>query len=240
MPETKFSKLLCRSSSALLQCGIKIEDHLRRLLDRAEACDPEVAIITAHALTKLTLDIGSAPMFFAEKLNASGRDMRTIIEILDEVLHRARPDMVSSREDLREALRKTSKACRAREGGDRMEPMFSLLVEEIAKVHMELRVILKRKKTSHSKRLFQEFKKYLPRITPFLLCYTYNSLKLETCVKCINKCGPKSSVDKETLRRVLKNIVKLMQQSRTLTVLHSKHHEILEKATEMVKDSDIF
>lgn len=240
MPETKFAKLLCRSSSALLQCGLKVEDHLRRVLDRAEACDAEVAIITAHTLTKLTLDIGSAPLYFAEKLKASGREMRTIIEVLDGVLQKARPDRVTSHEELQEALRKTSKICAEQEGGDKMQPMFALLVKEIAQVYMELRAILKRQRTAHSKRLFHEVQKYLPRITPSLLCYTYNSLKLEMCVKCINKCGPKSNVDRDTMRRVLKNIIKLMQQARTLTVLHSKHHEILEKATEMVKDSDIF
>ena len=166
--------------------------------------------------------------------------MRTIIEVLHDVLKKARPDKVTSHEELQKALDMTETICRKYDEGETMQQMFTLLVKEIGQVYIELRGILKHQRTAQSRRLYHQIQKYLARITPSLLCYTYNSLKLENCVKCINKCGPKSSVDKESLRRVLKNIIKLMQQARTLTVLHSQHHEILEKATEMVKDSDLF
>ena len=151
MPETKFSKQLKKSSSALLECGQRIEDELRMVLDRAENCDPEIAVVTAHALTKLTLDIGAAPLFISKQMQSSGQEMRDIIEILHEVLHKARPDQVKDKTELAAALQVTFQACQKRAVKEKIETLFSLLVEEIAKVYTELRAILKRKRDSHTK-----------------------------------------------------------------------------------------
>lgn len=224
----------------MTQCAIRVEHALKHVLNAAEACNPEIAVVVAHALTKLTLDIGAAPIVFADRVHADGEDMRDILRIQSFILKKAKPDRVDSFEDLKEALKLTSEACKERKSSDKLDVLFGLLVREISRVFRELRSILKRHKTPQTKHLFHVVQKYLRVIADDILCFSYNSMKLEVCMHSIDSCGPKSGVDKKSLRCVMSNVAKLMKQARTLTVLNSRHHEVMEKASSMAQNSDLF
>jgi len=235
MPDAAFSNLLVDSSAALLQCGEKVEGALRHVLNVADTCSPEIALVTADSLTKLTRDIGAAPIFFAEKTKADGQEMRHVVEVLAIVLNKARPDEVRNDKELETALKTTAKACAKFKLGDECSTLFQLLTREIARVFFELRAVLRRQKNVPSKRLFRSVQNYMRRARQAILCFSYNSLKVRVCIKSIDACGAKSTVDKAALRKVVKNVYDLQRNTRTMAVLAQYHHETVKKAMALAK-----
>ena len=237
LPE--FGDLLVEASAHCFDCGLLIEKELKNVLTVADKCTPEVALVTADTLTKLTRDIGAVPLYFSEKMKADGMGIRNIVQVLAAVLRKVKPQSVRCASSLRAALEASAKACKKYGLGADAELMFGVLVKEIARVFYELRGILKRQKGMPSKRLFNCIKDYIRRISQPILCFGYNTVKLRVCLESVSACGAKSVVSKAVLRKVLRNIKNLTLQTRTLAVAEDFHKATIQKALELAKKPDM-
>lgn len=228
--QQQFANLLVDASSNLLECGTKIEKALEHVLNIADACSPEVALVTADTLTKLTRDVGAAPLFFAEKVKANGVQMRHIVQVLAHVLNKVKPQKIRNVQDMEQALQAVSDVCKKYTVGEEVTQLFKLLVQEIARVFYELRAILKRQKGVPSKRLFHSTENYMCKVRQAILCFSYNSMKLRVCMESIDNCGPKSTVGKDAIRKVISNVHQLSTKTRTMAVLAAYHHGTVKRA----------
>ena len=235
MSGVNFQKLLVDSSESLLHCGTKVEDGLRRVLNIADECSPELALVTADALTKITRDVGAAPIFFAETTEATGEEMRSIVEVLAVVLKKAQPYEARKDADIQKAVEVTDKACKKHNLPDGARELFRLLVKEMGQVFMELRVVLRRHKDLPTRRLYHAVQNYMRRVKQAILCFAYNSMKLRVCIRSIGRCGATSSIDKDSLAIVVKNIYFLSRQTRTMAVLAPYHHDNIKQALKLAK-----
>jgi hypothetical protein len=213
-----------------LDCGTTIEKALEHVLNIADACSPEVALVTADTLTKLMRDVGAAPLFLAETTKANGTQLRHIVQVLAHILRKIKPQKIRSVPEMEQALKSTKAACQTFSVSDEATELFILLVQEIARVFFELRAILKRQRGVPSKRLFNAVDNYMCKVRQAVLCFSYNSLKLRVCMESIEKCGPKSSVGKDAVRKVIANVHKLATRTRTMAVLAAYHHGTVKRA----------
>ena len=228
-----FSQLLVNTSQELLKCGLKIEKLLAHVLNVAEECSPEIAMVTADALTKLTGDISSAPLFIAEKTNATGKDMVRIIMTLGVVLHKAQPYEVRGAADLQKALDVTKAAC-AKNGLDTdASVLMAFLVKEIARVYVELRSVLRRQNNAASKKLFRTVQNFIKKAKHSILCFSYNSTKMLVCLKSANTCGGR--MDQASARAIIKNVYKLQNNTRAMAVLTPYHQSAIQKTLDTAK-----
>ena len=110
MNEKTLGKLLTDASSSMLTCGKLIEKSLKHTLNIADKCGSATSLVVADTLTKLTRDIGAAPIFFAEKTKADGSEMRQIVELLSIVLKKVQPHEAESMDEIKSMLKQTKKA----------------------------------------------------------------------------------------------------------------------------------
>ena len=140
----EFANILVDSSAKMLTCAKQIERGLQSVLDLADRCSPEIALLTADSLTALSQNVAGAPLIFAKKLRPTGVKMRHMVEILSHVLSHVKPQRVRSKEDMMRALRSTSSICEKFSVGQDVATLYRLLVYEIARVFFELRTALKK------------------------------------------------------------------------------------------------
>lgn len=228
--QQQFTDLLVEASSNLLDCGTAIERALEHVLNVADKCSPEVALVTADTLTKLTRDVGAAPLFITEQTKADGTQMRHIVQVLAHILHKVKPQKIRNASDMEQALKSTNAACQKYSVSDEARELFRFLVQEIARVFFELRAILKRQTGMPSKHLFRAVEHYMCKVRQDVLCFSYNSLKLRVCMESIENCGSKSSVGKAAIRKVISNMHKLSTKTRTMAVLAAYHHGTVKRA----------
>lgn len=218
-PPSAFGQLMIKSSAHMAECGIMIEEQLKRTLDVADRCSAELALVVADTLTKLTRDVAAAPLFFAEQSHADGKQMRHIVQVTAYILQKVEPEQARSPDALDDAIERATSMCRKYGLDKKVQELFGMLIKEIANVFYELRAILKRQGTPQTKKLFRSVGSFMQDIRQPILCFSYNALKLRVCMESLGSCGPKSKLEKDTVRKILKNVNTLSRQARTMAVM---------------------
>ena len=230
-----FSAVLLSASNEMLKCGLKLEKLLERVLNLAEKCSPEVAMVTATSLTKLVSDVSAAPLFVAEKTRLGGKELLHAVMTLAAVLNEARPYEVRTEKDLQRALDVTKAACVANALVPEASVLMALLVKEIARVFLELRVVLKRRQDRASKRLLGGVKHFMRAARRYILCFSYNSTKLVVCMRGARECG--QGTDKPVARALLRDLYKLQNNARAMAAVSPLHRTAVQRTLEMAKSS---
>jgi hypothetical protein len=235
LPST-FGQLLVKSSAQMAACGILIEEQLKRTLDVADKCSSELSLVVADTLTKLTRDVAAAPLFFAEQSHADGKQMRHIVQVTAYILHKVQPEQARSPDALDDAIERATRTCRRYGLDKKVQGLFGMLIKEIANVFYELRAILKRQGTPQTKTLYKSVGSFMRDIRQPILCFAYNALKLRVCMDSLGNCGPKSKLEKETVRKILKNVNTLSRQARTMAVMSPYNKSTVTQAMALLKN----
>ena len=231
----EFANILVDSSAKMLTCAKQIERGLQSVLDLADRCSPEIALLTADSITALSQNVAGAPLIFAKKLRPTGVKMRHMVEILSHVLSHVKPQRVRSKEDMMRALRSTSSICEKFSVGQDVATLYRLLVYEIARVFFELRTALKKQAGGAARRLYKSVDSYFCRIREPLVCFSYNSLKLRVCMRELRKCGAARSVSKDVIRSVVKNTRRLSTRTRAMAIFLPYFRDTVDIAKALAK-----
>ena len=226
---------MLKSSAHMAECGVLVEEQLKATLDVADKCSPELALVVADTLTKLTRDVAAAPLFFAEQTQADGKEMRHIVQVTAYVLRKVEPEQARSPDALDDAVERATAVCKKYGLGKKVQGLFAMLIKEIANVFYELRAILKRQGTPHTKKLFRKVESFMRDIRQPILCFSYNALKLRVCMEALGNCGSSSELSKETVRQILKNVNTLSRQARTMAVMSPYNKSTVAQAVSMLK-----
>lgn len=230
MPVVDLGKSLQSSSGSLVTCARKIEKHLKDILNLAESCSPESAIVTADSLTKLTRDVALAPFFMCKGCK-DGKDIRNVFAAFCSTLRNVKPEEVNSKSTLDAALLSTKKECRKRSLTTAARKCCQSLVKNIAHVFQDLRASLQKETNGPTRQLFRAVRRYMKDVRRSIICASYNSFYLSICLKSLDHC--KGDVKRDQMRVIMKNVHHVCTKCRTMAILPHGHREVLLKAKKM-------
>jgi hypothetical protein len=227
----EFSARLVDASAAMLQCGILIERRLKKTLDIAEKCEPGIALVIADTLTKLTRDIGAAPLFFSKLVQRNGQLMLRIVEVMAWVLSATAVQELKGAAFLED---KVYQLCRSKGLPAEVGTLFALLCREISRVFSDLRVVLKRENSQHAKQLYRSMQHYIRDVQQPILCFSFNSLKLRVCMQAVRDCKGRQAIEKGALKRIGENLLALKTKARVMAILAAYHHQTMTRAMKQI------
>lgn len=232
MSPAALNRQLCEASADLKKAGIHIEKCLKAVLEQSDKCSPQISLAVADSLTKLTRDIGAAPIIYLEKAQCSGDELRHIIEVLVLVLKKAEPFKATNEAELQASLAIVHSAADKYNLSWGAHLLFDLLVREIAGVFLELRILLKQQGTKAAKVLWRCTQRYIRAVRHALLVFTYSCLKLRVCLRYFAQCDP-SAVTSETADCLSQNIYALIRQTRTMAAVSAFHNDTVKDVIRM-------
>ena len=239
MTLSKFEGELYHTAKDAYECSSMVERNLSRILRRSSLSSPDVSVVVAETLTVMTRMLSIMPLRICKICNKA-EDIRSCVEATAHVLQVCKPEKIALETNadsvLESKLQGLQKFCDSKQLPKGCCDLLIVLCNRLFDVSKVLKEVLEKKHKSQkkmeltrfsTKRLFKSICRYFHIIKQPILCLTYNTIKLHTCVASIEDCKPENELGQRANRMILKIMAKFIKNIRTLSVLTKFHHQTI-------------